>query len=68
MLLSFIDIPEELQDRNGFTYQEITINDQTVTGTKVTGIGYIYSNTYTISYNSIYSYQCDASSTSLKNR
>ena len=56
---------------HGASKQKITvINDQTATGLtsyKITGIGYIYPNTYTISNNSIYSYQCDASSTSLKN-
>ena len=51
---------------HGSYMQKITvINDQTETGTKITGIGYIYSNTYTLSNDSIYSYQCDASSSSL---
>lgn len=51
---------------HGAYMQKITvINDQTSTGTKITGIGYIYSNTYTLSNDSIYSYQCDASSSSL---
>ena len=51
---------------HGAYKQKITvINDQKATGYKITGIGYIYSNTYTISNNDIYSYQCDASSSSL---
>ena len=54
---------------HGASKQKITvINDQTATGLtgyKITGIGYIYPNTYKISNNSIYSYQCDTSSSSL---
>lgn len=51
---------------HGAYKQKITvINDQKATGYKITGIGYIYSNTFTITNNDIYSYQCDATSSSL---
>ena len=45
--LGFIDVPKELQDKNGFTYQEITINDKTL-------MGWVFNNESFKDYSLIY--------------
>ena len=46
-LLGFSDIPTELQEKNGFTYQEVTINDKTL-------MGWVFNNESFKNYSLIY--------------
>ncbi len=45
--LGFVDVPKELQEKNGFTYQELTINEQTL-------MGWVFNNESFANYSLIY--------------